>query len=538
MSLIPNKRRDLALVLVGLTAVTLTVLHRQAADLYAVPDRGDPLFSMWRMAWVRHQLITDPRHLFDANIFYPLRATLTYSDAMILPALAAAPLAWMGVHAVVAYNLLLLAAFALSGFATYLFVRTLGWGAPAAWMSAVAFTLSPFRMNHFSHLELQMTMWMPVVLLSIHRLLERGQARYACALATALTAQWYSSMYYGLFLTVYALVFGAVLAAAWKVTLRRLAIPIGACAIAGLLVLPLAWAYVASQPARGVRQVESVAEFSATPADYVRPGVATPVYRPFLPRVVHAERALFPGIVPLILAIVGAWPPLTASRGALIAAGVIAFDGSLGLNGVLYPVLFRVAFPFQSIRVPARFGILVMLTIAALAGYGATRILSCLRSSPMRVACLALFTVALMIDGWPRYDSLPMWRYPPRIYESLPPSAVLFEFPVHPQPERFGENLPYMYFSMWHWRPMVNGYSGFNPREYAAVLEGTRGFPTASSLDYLRRIGVTHVTVHCRLWEPDVCVTTTSRLDADSGVHLVARADWYAAPSSLYEITR
>jgi len=39
---------------------------------------------MWRIGWVQHQLVTDPRHLFDANIFYPLRATLTYSDAMIL----------------------------------------------------------------------------------------------------------------------------------------------------------------------------------------------------------------------------------------------------------------------------------------------------------------------------------------------------------------------------------------------------------------------------------------------------------------------
>ena len=50
---------------------------------------------------------------------------------------------------------------------------------------------------------------------------------------------------------------------------------------------------------------------------------------------------------------------------------------------------------------------------------------------------------------------------------------MLFEFPVHPQPERFEENLPYMYFSIWHWTPMVNGYSGFNPPSYAAMLEGT-----------------------------------------------------------------
>src|SRR5436190_752238 len=34
---------------------------------------GDALFSVWRLAWVAHQLRTDPARLFDANIFYPER---------------------------------------------------------------------------------------------------------------------------------------------------------------------------------------------------------------------------------------------------------------------------------------------------------------------------------------------------------------------------------------------------------------------------------------------------------------------------------
>src|SRR3954454_15589890 len=95
-------------------------------DLVAVPDRGDPLFSIWRMAWVRHQLAINPRHLFDANIFYPLRATLTYSDLMILPALSSSPLAWMQVHPVFAYNIMLLSAFILSVAAAYVLDLELG----------------------------------------------------------------------------------------------------------------------------------------------------------------------------------------------------------------------------------------------------------------------------------------------------------------------------------------------------------------------------------------------------------------------------
>ena len=513
--------------------MTLVALHKQVLHFFSVPDRGDPLFSMWRIAWVQHQLAADPRHLFDANIFYPLRATLTYSDAMILPAIAAWPLAAVGVHPVVAYNVLLLASFVLSGFATWLFVRTLEWDRTAAWVAAVAFMMSPFRMNHLSHLERQMTMWMPLVLLAAYRLLETGRVKYAVYLGVALAAQWYSSLYYGLFLTIYATVFATVSAAARRSPLRRLAPGIAGCLLAGLLVSPLGAAYATSQPARGVRQVESITEFSAMPADYLRPGVASP-YRRFLPRV-HAERALFPGVVALVLAIAGAWPPFSQARIAVIAAGLIAFDGSFGLHGLVYPLLYKAAFPFHSIRVPARFGMLVMLTIAVLAGYGASRLLSAVTVPAARFGWVALLTAGLIVDGWPRYDALPMWERPPAIYQSMPSSAVLFEFPVHAQPEQFSENLPYMYFSIWHWRPMLNGYSGFNPREYVAMLEGTRGFPSPQSLDYLKRTGVTHVTVHCRLWEPEACAATTSQLDRDSRVRLVARADWYGAPSSLYE---
>ncbi len=523
-------------IVAGLIALTVITFHSQARHLFSVPDRGDPLFSMWRIAWVQHQLVADPRHLFDANIFYPLPATLTYSDAMILPAIAAWPLAWIGVHPVVAYNLVLLATFVLSGLAAYLLVRALDLGSAAAWIAAVAFAFCTFRINHFSHLEMQMTMWMPLTLLALYRLLQTGRPRYVALTAGALAAQWYSSMYFGLFLTVYTAVFAATLQIAWKIPLRRSALALAAFLIAGLIVFPLGMKYSRTKAIRGVRQIESVSEFSATPGDYLRPIVGPTVYRTYLPRRINGERALFPGVAVLILALIGAWPPLITTRLALILGGLIAFDGSLGLNGLLYPLLYRLLFPFQSIRVPARFDMLVTLTLAVLAAYGASRVLSRATSRTTRFVCLSALTGLLMVDSWPRYDMEPTWEAPPSIYQSLPANAVLFEFPVHPPADRFLENVVYMYFSMWHWRPMVNGYSGFNPPQYAETLHGTRGFPAAATLVYLKRAGVTHVTVHCRYWDATVCEAAMRQLDADTGVKRIARSDWYGAPSSLYEI--
>jgi hypothetical protein len=542
----PITIREFAWALAALVVVTLTALQQQTRDLYAVPDRGDPLFSMWRMALVRHQLVADPRHLFDANIFYPLPATLTYSDSMILPALASSALAALHVHPVVAYNVMLLAAFAVSGAAAYVLARALGVAPLGSWIAAVAFTIAPFRVNHLSHLELQMTMWMPAALLTTYRMLSEGNSGATVfrpwqsgPLALILAAQWYSSMYYGLFLTMYVAVFGAVLIARHRVRDRRLWHFSIALCITAVLVSPIVAVYMKSARDRGDRPRDTVATFSAVPADYVRTASRNPVYRALLPHATHAERALFPGATTIALAVIGAWPPLTASRVALIAAGIVSLDGSLGLNGVVYRALYRWLAPLHSVRVPARFAILVVLTLALLAGIGAARLLSRFSSASAQMVAAACVTAFLIVDAWPHSDRLPVWRSPPSVYAALPSQgSVLFEFPVHSPADRFSENLPYMYFSMWHWRPMVNGYSGFIPASYDALLQRVSTFPDPPALKYLESVGVTHIALHCRLWEPDVCASTMARLDATAGLRRLARAEWYGATSTLYELSR
>ena len=153
---------------------------------------------------------------------------------------------------------------------------------------------------------------------------------------------------------------------------------------------------------RGERPFETVAAFSAVPSDYVRTGSRNPAYRAVLPRAVHAERALFPGVVPIVLATIGIWPPVTATRAALAIAGLVAFDGSLGLHGVLYRALYAVFSPLHSVRVPARFGMFVVLTLAMLAGTGAARLMSRIPNMTTRVVAAGCLTIAFVVDVWPQ----------------------------------------------------------------------------------------------------------------------------------------
>ena len=528
--------REVLLVTLALAAAIGVVLYEQVIDLEAVPDLGDPLFSMWRMGWVTHQIVADPRHLFDANIFHPEPGTLTYSDAMLLPALTAAPLLWMGVPITVAYNLLFLSGFVLSGTATYLLARAIGLSRGAAWFAALLFGLCQYRLEHYSHLELQMAQWMPLALLAAHRLLATGRSRFALYLALTMGAQWYSSMYYGVFLTICTGVFICVLALAWRTGWKPWAMGITGLIAGVALALPLARAYKSTEEARGTRNADLVEWYSARGIDYFAANNRS-FYRYKLLSG-EAERELFPHFVPLSFGAIGALPPWTGARVAVFAFGLTAFDGSLGFNGHWYRAAYETLGPLKSMRVPARFAMLVNLALALFAGVGAGRLSSRLTNATARRGLLAVLTLAFMIEARPELQLRPVWNGPPNLYASLGPEsgAVLFEYP--PGPDVLANNFTYQYFSTWHWTTMVNGYSGFIPQSYIELAAITKEFPLGDSVPYLQRRGVTHVTLNCRLWYDDACALTMERLAADSRFTLLTSTVWYGKPARLYRLSQ
>ena len=58
------------------------------------------------------------------------------------------------------------------------------------------------------------------------------------------------------------------------------------------------------------------------------------------------------------------------------------------------------------------------------------------------------------------------------------------------------------YMSIFHWTPMVNGYSGNAPRSYLETLEVMQSFPSAESIARLKVLGVEHVILHPRYYNP------------------------------------
>ena len=552
-----QRTRHAIVAALGLGAALTLLLYQQVRHLDSVPDLGDPLFSIWRIGWVNHQLFTGPRHLFDANIFYPERLTLTLSDPVILPSLMGAPLLAIGLHPVVVYNLLLVSAFWFSGIAVYLLVERLTASPRAAFVAGLIYACCGYRFDHYSHLELQMTEWMPLGLLALHLLLGgdpgsgmrdprsggrdagsriRGSKQwlYAFAFAAALVAQLYSSMYYGVFFVVYAAAIGAGLLLVHRPRLRRLALPLVVSgAIAAIAALPLARAFTAAEPMKGERPIDEVRYYSAVPEDYLRVNRYSLAWRDVLHHPAP-ERTLFPGAAPFTLAVAGMVPPFGAVPLVYTAGLLLSYDGSLGLNGVSYPFFYRVLSPFRGLRSPARFGALVALTLAVLAGFGAKRALAWHRSRLYQRATFAVLIAFVMIDAWPALALRPVWKEPPSIYDVLKytPNVVIAETPLL---EDETANIPFMYFSLWHRLRMVNGYSGFIPNSYAEFRKQMVFFPDAMSIAALRSRGVKYVTVNCGLNYPD-CHELMDAMRHDLRLRLAADTQWNGHTVQLYEI--
>ncbi len=85
----------------------------------------------------------------------------------------------------------------------------------------------------------------------------------------------------------------------------------------------------------------------------------------------------------------------------------------------------------------------------------------------------------------------------PRVYDLLAgdASVVLVEFPIYSDPNVF-RNAPYLLYNTRYLRPLVNGYSSFEPPTFTLRAQRLSDFPDQSALTLLRELGVTHVTIH------------------------------------------
>jgi hypothetical protein len=507
----------------GIYAVlTVALTWPFAANLH-VMDAGDSAFFAWEIGWTIHALKTDPAQLPHANIFYPLRYTLGMDEPVLGTTVLVLPLAVFTDDAVLLYNVVRLLTFLLSALTAYWLARELGVGEWIALLAGALFAFSPIRTDQVAHLSTLGTQWWPLVLLFTIRFAKSNRTRDALLAALFFVLAFLACGYHGV---IAAAVLPPALAVLFWGRWNRTKAGLLAVGLAGLALLPV---YVmherALAPERYARGEEETILYSAPVESFLSTsawnrvyGEATDAFRTVGPN------NLFPGLVVpgLVLAgVIAVWrarerPSREAVAfgalllmAALVALGprVRAFGHDLGPGP--WGLLRDVVPVFRMIRVTSRAGVFLALPLVMLAALALRR----LRPKPAVLAvmgALALAETVIAPVPMPQWSKLiDTRRDPPPVYRWLagqPGHDAIVHLPmldVYGLERRpaFHESV-YMVYSTLHWKPLVNGYAGIEPRRYVEIRELARGFPSEEFLGALRAIGTRYVILHRRGYGP------------------------------------
>ena len=479
---------------------------------YSRNDNADTQLNEWIMAWVAHQLPRDPMHLFDANIFYPAKDTLAFSEPLIVQALMGAPLAWSGASPVLVYNVVLIVGFALTAFATCLLIESWTGSLAAGLIAGSAFAFNTHTLTRLAHIQGIHIYGLPLALLALDRLILRRSVTAALALALWLAVMAYSSGYLVVFAAVLIGVAVVTRAAEWLPHSRRFLAGVALSgAIAAVAIAPVYLPYRrAAREQHMVRSLDVVKEYSASPLGYLasagRLHFGTWSGRFFKDPV----DSFFPGFV--VLGLAGAAMTVALGRGAagaaplrarvamLTAIGVVGIVLSLGTATPVYGWLFHVFPPMQGLRAAARFGNLFLLAVAALAGLGYAAIVRT-RHRWIGVLLVVLVNVESLRAPftYTRFEGIPGIY---RLLAAEPGPVVVAEQPFYPRWAIF-KNGGYVLASTAHWRPLMNGYSGYTPDSYQHYADAFWYFPEDWAIKAMKDAGVTHVVVHAAAFHKD-----------------------------------
>jgi hypothetical protein len=475
---------------------------------------ADAMLTSWMLAWASHALRTAPLHLYHANIFHPLPWTFAFSENLIASALLVTPIDVVWRNPVLDDNVVLIASFVLAGAGTALLLRELGASLLPAWVAGAMVAFDPFRFGTIGHVHALSTHWMPFALLALHRCLRTGRGGIAVAVTLLLVTL--SSVYYAYFFLLALAVFvpawwllgPRAAPGGWSRALGGMAV---AVAITAVVLLP----YMIARDLYVLARSSGEAFFFGGKVIHYLGAIVDPlgyVHKRWIAHE-HVSQVIGPGM--FLLMVVGlalGAPRERGGRGATLAylvmavwLALISFGPLIQWENLLSPnypgvwnALAAVIPGFAALRVPVRACTVVVLAVSVIAGLGADALWRRARRPALRGAlAAALVAVGVLESMRPPLELTPVsWAAHgvPPLYDWLarqPGRDAVVELPIG----LAANDAEYMVLSSRHWKPLVNGYSGFAPT--AGFFRGLLfAFPTPASVRLLHDLGVRWVVLH------------------------------------------
>ena len=475
---------------------------------------GDGNLVLWAMAWVSHALWNSPASLFNANIMHPAPDMLARSEHFFAAQIFFAPLYACTGNPVFATQGTVFLTTVACGVAMYALLRHWQAGWLAALFGGFIYAFYPKRYANVHALHVSAVQYLPLVILFFDRTLNRERIRWALLFAAALLLQMLCSFYLA-FGTIAVVGTYAVVASLPR--LRRngkgvfLAFAATLLASAGFVLTALPYLRISTFGELPTHDLRSLVFSSA------HPWISYLGFRSWG----QPMSGLYVGVIPLVVAVVGfAQVRDSMKRRFLVPLGCAVFaaylmslgpdPGALGGIGMPYDWAYRWVPGFSTVRVVNRLGFGVLFGVAVAAGLGCDRAVAALRLR--RVSTLASVTlVALMavlvafeygvFSRRPTMREVPIGDSLPPVYRALaeaPPGAVV-EIPADSTVSagQMRRESRYTMLSTSHWKPILNGYTGYGPPTYRLLMRLVRVLPNKRATFLLARYaGLRYVVIH------------------------------------------
>ncbi len=347
---IPVVRELLIILVFGLFTSILTWPYvTRLRD--AVVDTGDPYLVAWILWWDYHQTFTDPLHLFHANVFYPLKYTLAFSEHSYGIALLFFPLYALGLKPLTVHAIALFMGFVLSGYGAFRLGRTLTGSAAVGWVAGIIFAFVPYRFNLMSQVPYVFSPWIPLVFEALVLFVrQRSKVRagwlgFAFFMNGITTISWFTFtlipfvLYAAILLTRYSL---------WRERhfWRRGAVALG---VAMLALLPFMLPYLMASRLYGFkRRVEEIKAESAWPIHWLSVENRNKLWNRMGESITEGWKfKLFPGLLPILFSsaalTLGVRTPQVSSRTIALHDPRSAQERWIHRLDILITILFGVS---------------------------------------------------------------------------------------------------------------------------------------------------------------------------------------------------
>ncbi|MDO8748124.1 MAG: hypothetical protein Q7J72_03285 [Candidatus Omnitrophota bacterium] len=532
-----------ALGLIAITILFVVLTFAMTYPLFFTVNKSIAGFastdepSVWYFWWLKYAHTNNINHGDCRYISYPFGQDYAVLDQLY-------PL-WSGFKRVMAittnqcfaYNSEVILSFILSGLCMYGLMRFISGNFRVAVFSGIIYAFSPYHFARaWQHIGLTHIQWIPLYVYALLKMKKDVNLRTTIFLSLALFLVASFDYYYLYFMLLVTVFFWMYCLIADKKNSKKLTLRIIlSMALTGSVMAIILWPFIKTRvlapQAKAVsvwslrRPFEDLFSQSARPLSYLLPSpehpflgglakgfVGTDIYGMSL-----TEHALYLGWVPLVLAFVAfrRWSrnrkKLTTSRepqitdkkgfyiGFFVFLAVMAWFFSqppwwniFGFK--LYMPSFFLYKILPMFRAYCRFGIVVMLAVAVLAGFGLNFILERFKSQKTKLALTALFCGLVLFEfwNWPPYKVIDLSKVPAVYYwlKEQPQVEVIAEYPL----DADSPNELFKFFQTVHEKKIINGTI---PGTYAnKVAQTIRKLSEYDTVKTLKWMGVKYVLVH------------------------------------------